>query len=783
MKSVHLANIPGKLAGFFLDRNVRESPHSLERTAGFARWDVMPARILFGVALIALIAPPALLSQINSPPRIEPQSPVIHTTTREVLLDMVVRDKHHHAVTDLRPEEVEVYEDGVRQNIRVFRSIQGSEQLETERNAAGARNAPAPINSGERPRSLNSLRQVNFVSVVFAGIAPLNMEFARRAVQEFLKSDNLPNTYVTIYRLDRSLQVIRAYTSDKDSLAKAVDAATKGLRGGEAFDVSAVAASSAIATLNASAENILASPFTGAATEQAVLNALTNPLLGISKDPLFMANAASQDVSIQLGNALLAQAGLVKGLRFASSLSDGMDAMDSLHQLVRSQEVLPGRKVVLYLADGLVFPVNRRDAVDNLIGYANRSGVSFYTIDTRGLNVDDPMMQALAAQRRTGAESSAQAVDPINGHFEDDDVQLTAVASGQLAMRELAESTGGFAVTNTNEISLPMQRMMEDIRTHYELAYSPTSTHYDGHFRKIEVKISRPKVVLQTRKGYYAVPDLNGEPLQPYELLALNAVNAQPAPAEFPYQVSALKFRPQENGIEYVMTFEIPLSGLKAVLDRHTGELHTRAALVAFIHDSTGAIVKKISRELARTANSAGTEQVQSDRILYAEPVELPPGHYVIDTAVADEQTGKTSAKRVSVFVNPAKNLSLSSVGLVRRFDPRTGPRNPFSPFELENGRVTPTLADSVASGKPVSLYFVVYPSNQTGPEEPQVTLKLLRDGREIARKPLDMTHRESDGSIPMLVQVSPGPGQCDVLVTAKQGAAVAESSLSVRIE
>jgi len=93
-------------------------------------------------------------------------------------------------------------------------------------------------------------------------------------------------------------------------------------------------------------------------------------------------------------------------------------------------------------------------------------------------------MQALAAQRRTGAESSAQGVDPHFAHFEDDDIELTAVASGQLAMRELAESTGGFAVTNTNEISLPMQHMMEDIRTHYELAYSPTSTNYDGHFRK-----------------------------------------------------------------------------------------------------------------------------------------------------------------------------------------------------------------------------------------------------------------------------------------------------------
>ena len=713
----------------------------------------------------------------------EPNRAVIHTTTREVLLDLVVRDKHHHPVTDLRPEEVEIYEDGVRQSPRAFRNIKGSEQLETERIAAGARTATEPAKSGETLRPLNSMRQVNFVTVVLAEIAPLNLEFARRAVQEFLKSDNLPNTYVTIYRLDRSLSIMQPYTTDKDTLAKAVDAATKGVKGDSGTTVPALVADSVIAGILASAENILASPGTSAATAQAIQSALTNPIPGIMKDPLWAANAASQDASFTLGTALLTQADMVRGLRFATSLSNGMDAMDSLHELVRSEEKLPGRKVVLYLSDGLQFPVNRRDAIDNLISHANRSGVSFYTIDTRGLNTDDPMMPALAMQRRTSAESSAQKVDPVNGHFEDDDVALTAVASPQLAMRELAESTGGFAVTNTNEIELPMQHMMEDMRNHYELAYAPTSTNYDGHFRKIEVKISRPKTTVQTRTGYYAVPDLNGEPLQPYELLALNAMNAEPVPVAFPYQVSAMKFRPQENAVEYEVAFEVPLAGIKAVSDKKTGELLVRAALVAFIHDSTGEIVRKVSRELVRKVPAADAALLQSDRILYAEPVALQPGHYVIDTAVTDEQTGRTSAKRVSVFVDPGKDLSLSSLGLVRRFDPLTGPRNPQSPFELDNGRVTPTLADSVAPGSALSLYFVVYPPKATVGEETKVTLKLLRDGREIARKPLNLAQPGPDGSIPMLVHLTPGPGQCDVLVTARQGTSVAESSLSVKIE
>jgi hypothetical protein len=457
--------------------------------------------------------------------------------------------------------------------------------------------------------------------------------------------------------------------------------------------------------------------------------------------------------------------------------------MDALHALVESQEKLPGRKVVLYLSDGLQLPMNRREVVNDLISYANQSGVSFYTVDTRGLNVEDPMMEALAAQKRTGSESTLHVTDPHTQIFEDDDVQLTAVASKQLAMRELADATGGFAVTNTNEISLPMQRMMEDIRTHYEIAYAPTSNIYDGHFRRIEVKVNRPKVTVQTRKGYYAVPDLNGEPLQPYEMLALNAMNQQPAPALFPYEFAAKKFRADAQAVEYEMMFEVPLAGLKPAADEKTGKSHFQAALVAMIHDQSGQVVKKVSRELAREAPTATLAELGHDRMLYAEPVDLPPGHYVIDTAVTDEETGKTSAKRTSVFVDAEKSLALSSLELVRRFEPLLGPRNPQSPFELENGKITPTLTDSVAAGSPLSLYFVIYPSKAADIDATNVTLQLMKDGKEIARKPLSLAPPDVDGSIPMMVQLSPGAGQCDVLVTARQGASIAQSTLSVKVQ
>jgi VWFA-related protein len=722
-----------------------------------------------------------LSAQSPSPSDAAKQTTVIRATRREVLVDVVVRDKHHRLITDLRPEEVKVYEDGVQQNINVFQGVQGTEQLETERSNARVASAVSADGSESTP-PVTSLRQLNFVAIVFADIAPLNLEFARTAVLEFLKSDNLPNTYVSVYRLNRNLKVVQMYTDSKEMLTKAVDAATKGLHTDDGLGTGAKVVGGSYAALQAAAANILSSPQVDLTTQTAVRNALLNPMPTIARDPLFARDAVSQDVSVTLGQAILSQALIENGIRFASSLSNGMDALDSLHEIIRSQQNLPGRKVVLYLADGLELPMNRRDAVDNLISYSNRSGVAFYGVDTRGLNVEDPMMRSLSELERTGAVSSAQVADPISGHKEDDGIQLTAVANKQLALREVAEATGGFAVADTNEIAAPMRRVMEDIRSHYELAYTPTATTYDGHFRKIEVKINRPHVTVQSRKGYFALPDLNGVPIQPFEAVALSAINSHPSSMAFPYNVAVMKFRPRQDAVEHQVAFEVPLSGLRVAVNSKTGKSSVKASLVALIHNSAGEVVGEIGRQLTREVPTSQSARLASDRILYAEPVDLPGGHYVIDAAVTDEESGKTAVRRLAFFVDSGKDLGLSSLELVRGSEGATEERNSGDPSAV-GGRILPVLSDSLASGKPVDLYFIVYPAKLNSGESPKVMLQVLHDGREIARKPLTLPRPDADGSVPIMLRLSPTPGQCDILVTAQQGTLVAQSSLSVKVE
>src|SRR5882724_779067 len=71
-------------------------------------------------------------------------------TSKEVLLDVVVRDKKGNLIRNLKPEEVQVSDDGAQQKIISFRLRTGAE-LSTEEAAAaatapGAKPAEAKLN-------------------------------------------------------------------------------------------------------------------------------------------------------------------------------------------------------------------------------------------------------------------------------------------------------------------------------------------------------------------------------------------------------------------------------------------------------------------------------------------------------------------------------------------------------------------------------------------------------------------------------------------------------------
>ena len=79
------------------------------------------------------------------------QTPTVRTTVDEVLLDLIMRDKKGKPITDLKPEDVTVFDNNVKQHLTGFRLVSGAEAIQ----ANGAKT------------TLDPLRQTRLVTLAF----------------------------------------------------------------------------------------------------------------------------------------------------------------------------------------------------------------------------------------------------------------------------------------------------------------------------------------------------------------------------------------------------------------------------------------------------------------------------------------------------------------------------------------------------------------------------------------------------------------------------------------
>jgi VWFA-related protein len=81
--------------------------------------------------------------------------------------------------------------------------------------------------------------------------------------------------------------------------------------------------------------------------------------------------------------------------------------------------------------------------------------------------------------------------------------------SAEEVLTRLATDTGGrfFAVRRPGRLKRAFQRILEELRFQYTLGYSPTNERRDGSWRAIEVEVTRPRLEVSARKGYFAPTD------------------------------------------------------------------------------------------------------------------------------------------------------------------------------------------------------------------------------------------------------------------------------------
>ena len=131
----------------------------------------------------------------------------------EVVLDLVVRDRKNLLVGDLRAEEIELFEGGVRQTIEGFRSSAVP--------PAGAAGSAAATNS----------EPARLVVFVFPKLQGIERDLARSAAEEFIKKQLTPGVSVAVLLAGAELVPIQGFTTDaaqlKQAVRRALDPAAK----------------------------------------------------------------------------------------------------------------------------------------------------------------------------------------------------------------------------------------------------------------------------------------------------------------------------------------------------------------------------------------------------------------------------------------------------------------------------------------------------------------------------------------------------------------------------
>jgi VWFA-related protein len=79
--------------------------------------------------------------------------------------------------------------------------------------------------------------------------------------------------------------------------------------------------------------------------------------------------------------------------------------------------------------------------------------------------------------------------------------------SGDSEMKKLTQETGGRVIDVGNKID-KLRKAFDDIaaelRSQYNIGYTPTNSNHDGGFRKVEIKSRQGDNKIQARSGYYA---------------------------------------------------------------------------------------------------------------------------------------------------------------------------------------------------------------------------------------------------------------------------------------
>lgn len=712
--------------------------------------------LLLAALLIVGLAP-VTRGQAPDAPGGDPARQRFGAATTAIMVDVVVRDKRGNPVTDLTAADFELLEDDVAQEI-------GSVTLVAPgRLASGGTPSTAVAPGDSAPGVGSTVDSPTFVALAFDRLSPEGRALAHKGALAYLEMAR-DNDFAGVFLVDNALEMIQTYTTDRAALRKAIDAAAS--RASASFN----RRSDAVRSTSRGETYKGTSPTAGAESAGArVAEAGVPPTPGQGQPP------SPGGISEALFERMAYR--MERSYESMMREQQGFATTNGLLALIDALGMLPGRKTVVFFAEGLAIPAAVQARFDSVVATANRSNVSVYTIDAGGLRVHSQAAETsrnvrdiadVNLDRVSGASEGGGAYTKDLELNEDVLRQDTSVGLGMLA-----ERTGGFLINNTNALERGFRTIDADRRFHYLLTYSPRNDDFEGEWRQLTVRVPKRDVQIRARSGYLAVRAPGALPVLAYEGPALAALEESPLPTDLPVRAGAFSF-PDAKGmgrLAVLVSAEAP-----ALTVETTGQtFRTDFTILARIRDAAGEVVRKASQPYRLTGPAADAASVKQGEVLFFRQPDLEPGQYTLEYVVNDALGSKAGAGTQGFTVPSAApgQLAVSSLIVVRRTEKvPANERTDDNPLYFGDLLLYPSLGEPLSKSrdKTVSFYYTATPAPGAPPTG---TLEILQGTQSLAQLPLQLPAPGGDARIQHTAQLpleNFPPGEYTLRVNVAQG-------------
>jgi VWFA-related protein len=426
------------------------------------------------------------------------QTPVIRVDTRLVEVNVIVRDQNNRPVEGLSKADFTIFDRNKAQKVALF-SVSSVHKLDKP-----AAPLPAGIYTNRPEQRVES---PTTVTVVLLDSVNTHIEDQGYAKEQFIKflSQIRPEDRVAVYALGNQLRILQDFTGDSKALLNSIARYR-----GEALHYIDDSEPDPADT-RASAGNFDLDKWLNDKNALMADNAIQNRVRATV--------AAMEAIANHIGH-LPGRKNLVwitgsfpftVGQKSTESVTNWNDLPDPTTTaragLGGSTKASSGGSSAsaeqIYGIDANTLPGNTQPGREAFAGFdvdiaratkaLNDADIAVYPVDARGLLT---VPKVMSAQSNGIIKPSKLGTLPM----------VSLIPMGMDTMTVMAESTGGRAFYNTNDIQHAIRDAVDDSEVTYTLGFYADSITLDAQFHKLKVTVDRKHVDVRYRKGYMANP-------------------------------------------------------------------------------------------------------------------------------------------------------------------------------------------------------------------------------------------------------------------------------------